>query len=1289
MAITGSGTSVDPYVIYDLDDLELVGTSPYTLDKYYKLNNDIDASATADPGYNSGAGWLPIGTFTGNFNGDGHAITGLYINRGATNYVGFISIVNGGTVTGLTISNGSITGGQYTGAVVGGNSTSSTVIVTNCVNNNTTVTGTAYVGGIIGGSALDRDATGTITGNSCSGTVTGTSYVGGILGVLRHFNFTLSNNTVTGQINNSGNYTGGIAGAVNRGAVQYNEMTGTFGTLAHYVGGILGRLTSSFSLTITDNTVACNIPASGYDYIGGIVGILVEGAYTLIFNNNSYEGAITGRNSVGGLAGQDGNYNYTDCYIENCTVKGSLTATGNRIGGVFGRGRGSVRNITLNGSEFTITVANTSYYVGGVIGYSSGTQYITNCTITVNITGAGDYVGGIVGGSNSSSGQIVNITDCQVEANIGGRNGIGGITGQCDTYGTTGITLDGCSYKGTITSTGDSCGGLVARGVVTLTGDPCMVEATINGVGNVGGAFGLLWAQSPDCSLIQFKNTVVNGTGQSIGGVVGQLYRGAGLKNADINGADIIVNGSENSDAVGGICGAMVVYSASTQLIENCRVKNLSVTGRDYVGGIVGNMGTYGLIEQCNAINVDVNGRDRVGGLCGSTDTNSVITVSYSTGQVTGSGSHHGGLVGYFNATGGFSNCYSHCDVDGVTNVGGLIGYCAQNISTCYSKGQVSGTTVVGGLVGYIPGSQTATDCFWDSQTSGQANSALGTGKTTAEMKTEGTYTNWDFNTTPLWDIDPAWNQGYPYLVGYGVPSYLAGTIAASSSMQGSLTVTKPYTLLSGGISGQSSVEGSLTVWHPINLPGGTVAAESDLAGNLRLLTLAPLAGEIGAASALEGNLRLLRGAAKLSDELTLAVLGPDETLIRFLNPEVLEVEETHTLGGLRTITITHSLLDDLGTDLGEYADLLIHGNKVWRQFTGDGDSCLYVINDDREVDTEENEIKVSADEVAAELSDLPPVRFNMTNPVQVTGEWLATYVGDLFTPGEISPGQSFSYSGTIGVMGLLREIEEQTGYEFSFRYEFNTTLGLIERFLDFVELRGRVHSTPIEIGYNTAKIELEESEADVAIAAAPLGSPRDSKDEANTTFHQARKAFEDLVVYKTVQIPLWVTKDESGEPLNGPLAYPPYSKAAGQTYVAAPPGDSGATYKEVTRMAGESGQVPRTVLFESSEENPINLYWLCVDKIREKLQPQVKLETEMINMGRMAANDPTVYNVGDRVALQLPGRSDRVVARIQKTVKNPRQFDRDKVELGNYGIDFFTDYLDIGGSGKQPFEEL
>ncbi|HPA94130.1 MAG TPA: hypothetical protein PLI39_09465, partial [Petrotogaceae bacterium] len=72
------------------------------------------------------------------------------------------------------------------------------------------------------------------------------------------------------------------------------------------------------------------------------------------------------------------------------------------------------------------------------------------------------------------------------------------------------------------------------------------------------------------------------------------------------------------------------------------------------------------------------------------------------------------------------------------------------------------------GLVFKATTNSTALNSFWDTQTSGATSTAscngtaLGTGKTTAEMKNQNTYTGWDF--TNIWAIDSSKNNGYPYL---------------------------------------------------------------------------------------------------------------------------------------------------------------------------------------------------------------------------------------------------------------------------------------------------------------------------------------------------------------------------------------------------------------------------------------------------------------------------------------------------------------------------------------------
>jgi len=71
---------------------------------HYALARDIDAGATRD--WNDGAGFLPIGDevmmFMRSFDGRGHSITGLYIDRVGSKNIGLFGWVWGGKVKFLT-----------------------------------------------------------------------------------------------------------------------------------------------------------------------------------------------------------------------------------------------------------------------------------------------------------------------------------------------------------------------------------------------------------------------------------------------------------------------------------------------------------------------------------------------------------------------------------------------------------------------------------------------------------------------------------------------------------------------------------------------------------------------------------------------------------------------------------------------------------------------------------------------------------------------------------------------------------------------------------------------------------------------------------------------------------------------------------------------------------------------------------------------------------------------------------------------------------------------------------
>ena len=80
----GSGTEGDPYLIETVDQLNSVRNYLGTehSNKHFKLDADLKLDVAP---YNSGTGWEPIGTqdnpFTGRFDGNGHTISNLFINR--------------------------------------------------------------------------------------------------------------------------------------------------------------------------------------------------------------------------------------------------------------------------------------------------------------------------------------------------------------------------------------------------------------------------------------------------------------------------------------------------------------------------------------------------------------------------------------------------------------------------------------------------------------------------------------------------------------------------------------------------------------------------------------------------------------------------------------------------------------------------------------------------------------------------------------------------------------------------------------------------------------------------------------------------------------------------------------------------------------------------------------------------------------------------------------------------------------------------------------------------------
>ena len=290
--------------------------------------------------------------------------------------------------------------------------------------------------------------------------------------------------------------------------------------------------------------------------------------------------------------------------------------------------------------------------------------------------------------------------------------------------------------------------------------------------GNFNGnnhTIGYLYINHPESSEIGFFGYVVGNDAGTLGEI-----KNVGLVEANVTGGTNtgILIGYLSKGAVsncyaagtvhgGGAAGGLIGILSQTQNTTSCHFSG-NVTGTSSeVGGLIG--GFFGTNLTNSYSTGTVNGTSNVGGLAGITQ--GTLTSCFSTSDVTGA-AYVGGLAGWINGSADITSCYALGDVSGTDNVGGLVAYMfGGSITKSYSVGTVSGTTYHGGLLGRIPsGSVTVTNSFYNSDTSNGAGSGVGTAKSTEQMKTESTYTDadWDFDET--WDMNSDDNSGYPFL---------------------------------------------------------------------------------------------------------------------------------------------------------------------------------------------------------------------------------------------------------------------------------------------------------------------------------------------------------------------------------------------------------------------------------------------------------------------------------------------------------------------------------------------
>ncbi|MBN1181501.1 MAG: hypothetical protein JXB49_04380 [Bacteroidales bacterium] len=370
-------------------------------------------------------------------------------------------------------------------------------------------------------------------------------------------------------------------------------------------------------------------------------------------------------------------------------------------------------NVTINAKD----------NIGALAGYhKEGT--IQNCYAeNVNITGR-DSVAGLVGYNHET------ISDSHSTGDVTGKSNVGGLVGN--------------NYEGTINQCNSNS---------IVTGD-----SAVGGL--AGNSSGSIKASTSTSNL--FANTLAGGiAGYNTGTIENTNSTGYIRSNERVGGLigsneGKTTNSYSNAVIYGDLnIGGLIGFNSNAEVLDCYAVGN--VDGRLNTGGFIGyNSGTAS-ITNCYSNN-SVNGSESIGGFIGVNE--GAISKCFSLGIVSGT-TDVGGLVGWNWESASISNSYSRNMVFSNQWAGGLAGINNGTITKCYSSGNVAGKdSTVGGLVAINYGS--SSDSFWDTETSGQIDSATGTGKTTVNMKKKATYTSagWDFNNT--WKITE--NQDYPKL---------------------------------------------------------------------------------------------------------------------------------------------------------------------------------------------------------------------------------------------------------------------------------------------------------------------------------------------------------------------------------------------------------------------------------------------------------------------------------------------------------------------------------------------
>ena len=609
----GTGTSENPWQIATAAQLNEVRyfLGSTNSDKHFILIDNIDLGVSP---YNEGEGWVPIGDyaspFTGNFDGNGKTITGLYINISGKYDYGLFGNVVGGHIQNVGLTNVNINAYQFSGGLAGYyDGTIANVFVAG------SISGQGNVGGLVGQLSSAMGYSSNVENAWAAVNVTGISNLGGLVGSTylatitnSYYNIEVAGQTDTGKgeprstaemtfpYNAETTYVGwdfvniwDIQDGVNSG---YPFIRQQIEPNAEFAGGN-GSEADPYQITTIEHL----------NNVRNYLGVTHTDKHFLLMNNID----LTSYVSSGGEGYDDGQgwqpigystsaniYNYSNCFF-----------------GSFDGGEHTISGLIINRQP---TVYE-NYEQCGLFGALVDAD-VSNLNLGVQVMGT-RFAAGLAGFTDQSI-----IDNIQIVGDVTGNESyIGGLIGFAD-----GTMITNSSMTGTVSSPAGSLhtGGLLGDGT-TVTIINCNTDATVSG-------------------------------NYSVGGLAGSITSGSSIAESFATGSVTgLITGNDLDTFTGGMVG--FISSSSISLCYSTG----DVSGSQSVGGLCG-VSSDGEVSDSYASG-DVTGIDSVGGLIGE-NSYSNITNTFAVGVVNSSGTKVGGLVGE-NYTFSIFNCFYDSDTTG------------------------------------------------------------------------------------------------------------------------------------------------------------------------------------------------------------------------------------------------------------------------------------------------------------------------------------------------------------------------------------------------------------------------------------------------------------------------------------------------------------------------------------------------------------------------------------------------------------------------------------------------